>query len=169
MINGILALLAKVLNKLSDWYWWVIYSSYRAAYDVDRTFRFNGRSILFYGEGQIVAGPASYIGELSTVQAAKGCLVKIGTRCRISHNVRIYTQSLIADTDFSRDEPRQEKRGDVTFGDYCWVGANVFVGPGVTIGENSVVGANAVVTKDVPAFEIWGGVPARLIRRKSRV
>lgn len=168
MFNGILFWLAKVFGKLSSWYWWVIYSGYRHAYSIDETFRFNGKHILFYGEGRIVAGHGSYIGELSTVQAAKGCSVSIGTRCQISHNVRVYTQSNVADADLSRDEPPQ-KSGDVKFGDYCWVGANVFVGPGVTIGENAVVGANSVVTKDVPAFEIWGGVPARLIRRKQPV
>lgn len=35
--------------------------------------------------------------------------------------------------------------------------------PGVTVGENSVVAAGAVVTKDVPAFEVWAGVPARKV------
>lgn len=35
--------------------------------------------------------------------------------------------------------------------------------PGVTLGENSVIAAGAVVREDVPAFEIWGGVPARKI------
>lgn len=37
---------------------------------------------------------------------------------------------------------------------------NAVVLPGVTVGENAVIGAGAVVTKDVPAFEVWGGVPA---------
>ncbi len=41
--------------------------------------------------------------------------------------------------------------------------ANSVVLPGVTIGENAVVAAGAVVRCDVPAFEIWGGVPARKI------
>lgn len=35
--------------------------------------------------------------------------------------------------------------------------------PGVTVGENAVVAAGAVVGKDVPAYEVWGGVPARKI------
>lgn len=40
---------------------------------------------------------------------------------------------------------------------------NATVLPGVTIGENAVVAAGAVVNADVPAREIWGGVPARKI------
>jgi maltose O-acetyltransferase len=55
----------------------------------------------------------------------------------------------------------------VIFYDYCWVGANVFISPGVNIGSNAIVGANSVVTKDIPSFEIWGGVPAKFIRRKK--
>ena len=42
-----------------------------------------------------------------------------------------------------------------------FVGATIL--PGVTIGENAVVAAGAVVREDVPAFEIWAGVPARKI------
>lgn len=43
--------------------------------------------------------------------------------------------------------------------------AGAIVLPGVTIGENSVIAAGAVVTKDVPDYELWGGVPARFIKR----
>src|SRR5690606_40914391 len=42
----------------------------------------------------------SYIGGLSTIQAAPGCTVSIGRHCSISHNVRIYTSSAAADSDF---------------------------------------------------------------------
>ncbi|EKF9070797.1 acyltransferase, partial [Vibrio cholerae] len=59
------------------------------------------------------------------------------------------------------------KSDDVYIDDYSWIGANVFIGPGVKIGRNSVVGANSVVTCDIPDNQIWGGVPARLIRTKK--
>ena len=39
--------------------------------------------------------------------------------------------------------------------------------PGVTIGEGAVVAGGAVVTKDIPSFEIWGGVPAKKIRSRG--
>ncbi len=44
------------------------------------------------------------------------------------------------------------------------VGTNATVLPGVTIGKGAIVGAGAVVTKDVPAFAIVAGVPARFLR-----
>lgn len=45
-----------------------------------------------------------------------------------------------------------------------WIGDGAIIMPGVSIGKGSIIGANAVVTKDVPPYEIWGGVPARKIR-----
>lgn len=93
-------------------------------------------------------------------------MVIIGKGCSISHNVRIYTQSLDADQDFSKSG-LIEKTGDVIVEDYVWIGANVFINPKIKIGKNSVIGANSVVTKDVPPFSIVGGVPAKLIRMKK--
>jgi acetyltransferase-like isoleucine patch superfamily enzyme len=43
------------------------------------------------------------------------------------------------------------------------IGANATVLCGVTIGEHALVGAGAVVTRDVPAYAIVAGVPARVI------
>lgn len=48
----------------------------------------------------------------------------------------------------------------------AWIGANCVILPGVTIGENAVVGAGSVVTKDVEAFSIVGGVPAKKIKNQ---
>lgn len=45
-----------------------------------------------------------------------------------------------------------------------WIGHAAIIMPGVTVGTGAVVGAGAVVTKDVAAYEIVGGVPARHIR-----
>jgi acetyltransferase-like isoleucine patch superfamily enzyme len=49
----------------------------------------------------------------------------------------------------------------------CWLGANVIVPRGVEIGPGSIVAAGAVVTSSVPAYEIWGGVPARRIGTRA--
>ncbi|MEM6262149.1 MAG: acyltransferase [Bacteroidota bacterium] len=45
----------------------------------------------------------------------------------------------------------------------AWLGCNVVVLKGVTIGQGAIVAAGAVVTQSVPAYEIWGGVPAKKI------
>lgn len=51
-----------------------------------------------------------------------------------------------------------------TIGRDAWLGRGVTVMAGVDVGEGAVVAAGSVVTKDVPPYEIWGGVPARRIR-----
>jgi len=141
------------------------YETYRVTYDVSPSFRFAGPSILLYCEGQIILGENSYISDYSTIQSYPGCLVKVGSKCAIGPNVRIYTQSRIADQDLG--QTNFVKLGDVIIEDNVWIGANVFINPGVTIGTNSIVGANSIVTHDVPPWTIVGGVPARLIRMKQ--
>lgn len=48
-----------------------------------------------------------------------------------------------------------------------WVGDNVMICPGVRVGRGAVIGMGSVVTKDVPAFSVVGGNPARVIKRRS--
>jgi maltose O-acetyltransferase len=166
MIQILLNIFDYSFRKFSNLYWFITYTNFRKKYNLNKDFRFNGKSILLYGNGDISADQGSYIGELSTLQAAEGYSINIGKGCMISHNVRVYTQSAVADFDFSKANP-PSKYGTVVFGDYCWIGANVFINPGVNIGENAIVGANSVVTRDIPPFEIWGGVPAKFIRKKQ--
>jgi acetyltransferase-like isoleucine patch superfamily enzyme len=56
-------------------------------------------------------------------------------------------------------------RRPVHIGDKAWLGARTIVLKGVTIGEGSVTGAGSVVTRDVPAWTMVAGNPARIIRR----
>jgi tetrahydrodipicolinate N-succinyltransferase len=56
------------------------------------------------------------------------------------------------------------QRQPVTIGHAVWMGDPVVVVPGVTVGNGAVVAAGAVVTKDVPAYAVVGGNPARFIR-----
>ena len=143
------------------------YGLLRARYKLHPKFRFNGNDITFYGKGEIVAGENTYVGNHTSIEAVEGCRVTIGRNCRISHNVRMYTSSSKPDQDFNNFFNLESKRGNITIGDAVWIGANVFINPGVTIGDNAVIGANSVVAKDVPAFAIAGGVPAKLIRMKT--
>lgn len=54
-------------------------------------------------------------------------------------------------------------KGPVIIGKNVWIGEKVSIMPGVTIGEGSIIGANSVVTKDIPAFSVAVGCPAKVI------
>jgi len=118
-----------------------------------------------YGEGIIEIGKKSYIGEYSFLQSDQGCSIIIGSNCAISHNVKVYTNSYVANQDFNV-ETRKTYSANVSIGNGVWIGVNVLINPGINIGNNSVVAANSVVTKDIPANSIYGGVPAKLLKNK---
>lgn len=46
-----------------------------------------------------------------------------------------------------------------------WIGGHCIILKGVTIGNNSIIGAGSVVTKNIPKNEIWGGNPAKFIKK----
>lgn len=54
----------------------------------------------------------------------------------------------------------------IRIGEQAWVCADAFIGPNVTIGEGSIIGARAVVTKNVDAWTIVAGNPAKTIKTR---
>lgn len=55
----------------------------------------------------------------------------------------------------------------VTIGHHSWICSRAIILPGVNIGEYAVVASGGVVTKDVPAYAIVGGVPAKIIGHRE--
>ena len=88
--------------------------------------------------------------------------VTIGDNCQIAPNVAIYTAGHPLHP-VSRNS-LYEYGIPVTIGNNVWIGGNSVILPGITIGDNCVIGAGSVVTKDIPAWSIAAGNPARVIR-----
>ena len=56
--------------------------------------------------------------------------------------------------------------GKVIIEDDCWIGANAIILAGVTIGTGSVIGAGAIVTKNIPSYSVYTGVPNIKLRTR---
>jgi acetyltransferase-like isoleucine patch superfamily enzyme len=56
--------------------------------------------------------------------------------------------------------------GDVIIGNDVWIGANSTIMSGITIGDGAIIANNSHVVKNVEAYEIVGGNPARSIRKR---
>lgn len=57
--------------------------------------------------------------------------------------------------------------GDIHICKNAFIGMNTIICKPCTIGEGAIVGAGSVVTKDIPANEIWGGNPAKFIKKRN--
>lgn len=55
-------------------------------------------------------------------------------------------------------------KGDITIGNDVWLGSGCTIMSGITIGDGAVVSANSTVVKDVPAYAIVGGNPAKIVK-----
>lgn len=127
---------------------------------VDKTFLANkGASI----SKDFCAGAYSYVGSHSTICPK----VTIGNFTMLAHDVMIlggdhnYKIAGIPTVFAGRDVTRPTK-----IGDDVWVGAGSIIMAGVTIGDGAIIAAGSVVTKNVEAYCIYGGVPAKKIKER---
>ncbi|KAK6813509.1 hypothetical protein RU639_011203 [Aspergillus parasiticus] len=93
------------------------------------------------------------------------CLVTIGARTMFGPNVHLYSGTHPLDPALRNGTKGPESGKEIHIGEDCWLAGNVTVLPGVTIGKGATIGAGSVVTKDVPAFHLALGNPARVIRK----
>lgn len=127
---------------------------------------------------RINGGDGCVIGE--HVHIATGCVinagngyVEIGDHSGCSNNVVVAAG--MPDLSFyhisAAEKPDQQHplRCKTVIGRFVVIFANATICPGVTIGNGAVIGAGSVVTKDVPAWEVWAGVPARKIATRGEL
>lgn len=67
---------------------------------------------------------------------------------------------------FDLDRYRAQGRGDTAIGPDSWIGSSAWLMPGVIIGAGAIIAAASVVTRDVPAFSVVAGNPARVVRHR---
>ena len=125
-----------------------------------------GRSVHVYPSATIYfpwnleAGDESAIGDHAFIYNLGR--VTLGPRVTISHRAHLCAGT---HDHTKRDFPLL--RPQIVIGSEAWICSDAFVGPGVTIGEGAVVGARAVAMKDVQAWTIVVGNPARESKKRK--
>jgi len=135
-----------------------------------------GRMTTFPHGGRIAIGTDCYVGAGSNIWS--GSSIKIGDRVLISHNVEIHdTNSHPIDsiarakhfaTIMDTGHPAYLEDVDtrpIVIGNDVWIGFRSVIMKGVNIGDGAVIAAGSVVLKDVEAWTVVAGNPARMVRR----
>lgn len=104
----------------------------------------------------LTIGDNSSIGDRSVVY----CLgkVTIGSHVSISQQAHI-----CAGTHDYKMPDLPLIRPPIVIEDHAWIAADAFVGPGITVGEGAILGARGCAFKDLEAWTIYGGNPAKAI------
>jgi acetyltransferase-like isoleucine patch superfamily enzyme len=133
-----------------------------------------GELLTFGHGGEIVIGGFCYVGENSRIWSS--CSVKIGDRVLISHAVNIHDNNahslsathrhdhFIAITTLGHPKIAIDiLEKAIVIEDDAWIGFGSAILKGVTIGKGAIVAAHSVVTKNVDAYTIVAGNPARVV------
>ena len=116
----------------------------------------------------------SYVSRGSSLYYTKvGKFTSIGMDCKIglpSHTLTMLSTSPIF-TENRNATGHTWVKSDIVvpykqtiIGNDVWIGDNVLIMGGVTIGDGAVIGAGSIVTKDLPAYSIAVGIPAKVIK-----
>ncbi|HEV7192428.1 MAG TPA: acyltransferase [Jatrophihabitantaceae bacterium] len=153
---------------------------------ITRGFVFLDRDVEIYvrkGYGRLVIGSWVHLGVGTALRCHEGTL-SLGDKSVLARDVSINCYldveigdaALIADSVYISDfdhnfadltipiKDQGIAKSRVRIDRDVWLGTKVTVCRGVLIGEGAVVGANAVVTRDLPAFAVAVGVPARVVK-----
>ena len=135
--------------------------------------------------GRISVGEHSYIGGGTFISRSS---IEIGNNVTIAWGGTVYDHDSHSQNYLDRRRDIDDELNDLRTGqhfiahkdwshvvakpikicDDAWIGMNVIILKGVTIGEGAIVGAGSVVTKDVPAWTVVAGNPARVVKTLPR-
>lgn len=118
------------------------------------------------GKYSVLTGPIRIVADLNPVS--------IGRYCSLAPNVAIWEAShqphristYFVLSEFLGESFKSDvtSRGPVTIGNDVWVGTRALILSGVEIGDGAIIGAGAVVTRDIPAYAVAVGSPARVVK-----
>ena len=113
------------------------------------------------GYGSLSIAEGTWVGQYNNFRLAGSSQIRVGRDCLVSQFCSIVAANhSIKRNARIKDQGIDAKNGSVVIGDDVWLGAGSTILPGVTVGNGAIVGANSVVSKDIPEYEIWAGMPA---------
>lgn len=115
------------------------------------------------GIGGITIGNNCFLGDGVTLDLADRITLEADVTLSLDVMVLTHTNVGYKDHPVQGSIPSYAKQARLKRGSF--IGARAVILPGLTIGEGAAVAAGAVVTKDVPAYTLVAGVPARIIRK----
>lgn len=100
------------------------------------------------------------------------CEFNCSTTITIGDNCLIASKTTFVDAghEFDRRELIKNQSipvEQIIIKDDVWIGTSCTILKGVTIGEGSVVAASSLVNKNIPSYEVWGGIPAKFIKKRT--
>jgi sugar O-acyltransferase (sialic acid O-acetyltransferase NeuD family) len=101
-------------------------------------------------------------GSVLLAHAALTAAVRVGAHVTVMPHVTLTHDDVVED--FATLASRSALGGGARVARGAYIGAGSVIGQGLAVGELALVGMGAVVTRDVPAREVWAGVPARRMR-----
>jgi len=110
-------------------------------------------------QDKVFIGPNVYF-----IDGFKSGLIEIKREAVISNGSIVVAMAVPGDSFLAR-EYKVCKTGKIVIEEGAWIGVGAVLLPGVKVGRGAIVGSNAVVSHDVPALEVWGGVPAKFIKK----
>lgn len=121
-------------------------------------------AVLWAFNGSIKTGTNVFLGPYVTIYGHGG--VEIGDQTLVSMHATILSSNHTVPERGKEIRAQPDILLPTKIGRDCWIGANAVILGGVTIGNGCVVGAGSVVTKDLPAYSIAVGVPAKIIKSR---
>ncbi|WP_316788091.1 acyltransferase [Pedobacter frigoris] len=112
------------------------------------------------GVGHVIIGDGTLVGMSNVIIGP----VRLGNNIIIAQNVVISGLNHNYQDINVPISKQNVSTAEIVVEDDCWIAANVIITSGVTIGKHSVLAGGSVVTKDVPAYSIVAGNPAKIIK-----
>ena len=113
--------------------------------------------------GNIYVGDNTFFNTNNKIVSLKK--ISIGSNCLFGPNIGIFDHDHKFD---NIDLPiilQGYEKGEINIGNDIWIGSNCIITRGIRISDKVVIAANSVVTKSIQDSGVFGGIPAKLIRK----